>query len=269
MIIRLGHKRSVIHILLTLLVLVFFTSASGQSIKRDVMPAAGSYSSSVVGSLSWTLGEPCIQTFSSGGKILTQGFQQPDANKVSIDITLFVQGFYSGSGMLRPTVNPVSYPFLSDTITVELAGAESPYSVIQSKKVLLSTSGHSNVLFPGVVQGHPYYICIKHRNSVETWSSAPVSLALPKTFYDFSSTASAAYGNNLADMGDGRYAIWSGDVDQNGSIDSLDNSQMEISIPLFITGYVTEDLSGDGIVESSDFSLLENNIELLINAIKP
>ena len=33
--------------------------------------------------------------------------------------------------------------------------------------------------------------------------------------YDFTLTADKAYGNNEADLGDGRFAIFNGDIDQN------------------------------------------------------
>lgn len=48
----------------------------GQSITRDVVSTAGDYFVGESGSLSWTLGEPIIETFSSDDVILTQGFQQ-------------------------------------------------------------------------------------------------------------------------------------------------------------------------------------------------
>ncbi len=60
-------------------ILVFFAalyalSVSGQ--KQEVIASAGGYNSSGGISISWTLGETIIPTFSSGDLILTHGFQQ-------------------------------------------------------------------------------------------------------------------------------------------------------------------------------------------------
>jgi hypothetical protein len=60
-------------------ILVFFTalyalSLSGQ--KQEVIASAGGYNSAGGISISWTLGETIIPTFSSGDLILTHGFQQ-------------------------------------------------------------------------------------------------------------------------------------------------------------------------------------------------
>lgn len=60
-------------------ILVFFAalyalSLSGQ--KQEVIASAGGYNSAGSISISWTLGETIIPTFSSGDLILTHGFQQ-------------------------------------------------------------------------------------------------------------------------------------------------------------------------------------------------
>ncbi len=72
--------------------------------------------------------------------------------------------------------------------------------------------------------------------------------------------ASTAYGNNMANLGDGNFAVFSGDVDQNGDINQDDFSEVEIGSGYFITGYLNDDLTGDGLIESSDYSLIENNL---------
>jgi hypothetical protein len=53
---------------------LYALSLSGQ--KQEVIASAGGYNSSGGISISWTLGETIIPTFSSGGLILTHGFQQ-------------------------------------------------------------------------------------------------------------------------------------------------------------------------------------------------
>lgn len=48
----------------------------GQTLKPDILTTAGGYNSNATGSLSWTLGEPIIETGLSATNLLTQGFQQ-------------------------------------------------------------------------------------------------------------------------------------------------------------------------------------------------
>ncbi len=68
-------------------VFIFLSSFSqAPSLSREVISSAGDYFISPVGSLSWTLGEPVIETVENGSIniILTQGFQQPDELPVGI-----------------------------------------------------------------------------------------------------------------------------------------------------------------------------------------
>jgi len=59
---------------LVLLTAMFAFSLSAQ--KQEVIASAGGYNTAGGISISWTLGETIIPTFSAGGLILTHGFQQ-------------------------------------------------------------------------------------------------------------------------------------------------------------------------------------------------
>jgi hypothetical protein len=63
-------------ILITVTILLALSASSQQS-KRDVIASAGGYNSAGGISISWTLGETIISTYSAGGLTLTTGFQQP------------------------------------------------------------------------------------------------------------------------------------------------------------------------------------------------
>ena len=60
------------------------------------------------------------------------------------------------------------------------------------------------------------------------------------------------------------YALFSGDVNQNGIIDYDDYDYVKDASSYFNTGYIVDDLTGDWIVESADFSVVENNIGRII-----
>ena len=59
------------------LIVIAFAALSLQVKAQQVIASAGGYYEGDNISLSWTLGEPVTETFSAGGVILTQGFQQP------------------------------------------------------------------------------------------------------------------------------------------------------------------------------------------------
>lgn len=71
---------------LTILTIGFFFAvlSFGQSLSLDVVATAGDYFVGENGSLSWTLGEPIIETFASDDLILTQGFQQSYYSVVAV-----------------------------------------------------------------------------------------------------------------------------------------------------------------------------------------
>ena len=54
-----------------------------QSFSQEVIGSAGMYSTSANGSMTWTIGEVMIETYSSADNFFTQGFHQPDT-KVEI-----------------------------------------------------------------------------------------------------------------------------------------------------------------------------------------
>ena len=65
------------------------------------------------------------------------------------------------------------------------------------------------------------------------------------------------------------FAIYSGDIDQNGSIDASDFLELDPSIQNGDGGYVVGDLNGDGAVDASDFLVLDPNIQNGVGAATP
>lgn len=66
-----------------------------------------------------------------------------------------------------------------------------------------------------------------------------------------------------------RYAIYSGDVNQDGIIDGSDASIVDNAAFNYLTGYVVSDTNGDGIVDGSDSSIIDNNAYNFVSVIKP
>lgn len=59
-----------------ILILVFFALSVSAQVKQEVIASAGGYDVNGSLSISWTLGETIIPTFTNGGLTLTHGFQQ-------------------------------------------------------------------------------------------------------------------------------------------------------------------------------------------------
>lgn len=88
------------------------TFAAAQSLSPQVISSTGGFSNNGAnGSLSYTVGEmTMVQTFSAGGNILTQGFQQPNDFTVGLlDVTK--DEFGSFVVYPNPAVDNLSYGF--------------------------------------------------------------------------------------------------------------------------------------------------------------
>jgi hypothetical protein len=115
------------------------------------------------------------------------GFDDFTNNAIRLDLNVLLEGFYSGAGVMTPVLNNNGEDIstaISDTITVELRNTSTPYSSVATKSVLLKTDGKAVVYLPLAIDGGSYYIVIKTRNSIETWSKLPVTFG-SLTSYDF------------------------------------------------------------------------------------
>ncbi|QLH46133.1 MAG: hypothetical protein HWD58_11155 [Bacteroidota bacterium] len=66
---------------------------------------------------------------------------------------------------------------------------------------------------------------------------------------------SQAYGSNQVQVENGIWALYSGDINQDGVVDGLDYNDWESDNNNFGAGYLAIDLNGDGIVDGLDFLL--------------
>ena len=128
--------------------------------------------------LSYTVGQP-FYTLKSGstGKI-RDGIQQPLLSPVMLNLHLYIEGFYLGGGMLAEVLGNG----ICDSIQVELHDPMSPSSIIYSATSLLSVYGNAKLNIPPAFRGNYYYVVIRHRNSIETWSKFPIHMTAFSTF---------------------------------------------------------------------------------------
>jgi hypothetical protein len=156
---------------------------------------------------------------------------------LSLNLKVYLEGFWDGTS------------HVSDTTMIYLASSSSPYDFIDSAKGVLTSTGTTIVNFTKAPNGS-YYIAVKHRNHLETWSKFSQSFVTNSTVnYDFTTAASQAYGDNMKQSGS-VWVLYAGDVNQDGSVDAFD-------VVIFAgqfgnTGYLCSDLNGDLSVDAMD-----------------
>ncbi|MBK7160051.1 MAG: FG-GAP repeat protein [Ignavibacteria bacterium] len=82
-----------------------------------------------------------------------------ESPNMTLNLTMFIEGFY----------NSGSNSQVSDTILVELRNSTSPFALADQSTALVSANGTVQLKFGNAINGN-YYIAVKHRNSIETWS---------------------------------------------------------------------------------------------------
>jgi hypothetical protein len=156
---------------------------------------------------------------------------------------------------------------ISDTITVQLYTAGG--SLAYTSTAALSTAGNALVSFPGGAIGNSYYIVIRHRNSIAVSSASTMVILATNASYNFSSAATQAMGDNLIDDGSGVFMIYTGDINQDGSVDFNDYPNLDVSSSAGELGYNPNDLNGDAAVDFNDYPLIDVNSSNGIISILP
>lgn len=168
-------------------------------------------------------------------------------------IKLYIEGFY----------NSGTNKMISDTVSVFLRSIVNPYSLIDSAKAKLDSSGSGDFIFKNASAGK-YYLQVISRNGIETWSrSGGDSLKSCSLFtYDFTNALNKAFGNNMIQVDDSplSFAVYSGDINKDGIVDAGDLSSVENDAAISLTGYIISDLNGDNFADASDLSIVENNL---------
>ncbi|MBK8983687.1 MAG: FG-GAP repeat protein [Ignavibacteria bacterium] len=190
-------------------------------------------------------------------------FKASDGNSptIQLDLTMFIEAFYDAN----------TNAMIGDTVTVYLRNYLSPYEVLDSAKEFVNSSGQALYEFYNASKFSAYYIHLKHRNSIETWNNVPQLFFPGITPYDFSQNSSKAYGSNeiQIDLSPIRFGIYSGDVNQDGTVDLTDGSLIDNDAFNFVSGYVPTDVNGDGIVDLADAVFTDNNGFNFVSKITP
>jgi hypothetical protein len=187
----------------------------------------------------------------------------PIVSNSELKITYIMEGFYNSAA---DNLN------MSDTLTVFLRNSTSPYAIIDSAKGKIDSINFVKI-FPmnNAVTGS-YYVTVKHRNTIETWSNVAVSFTKGgKTSYSFITAATQAYGNNMTQVkiSPVRYAAYSGDVTQDGFVDLSDVTDIFNDAFSYTSGYKVTDITGNDDTDLSDIVICMNNASLSVSKITP
>lgn len=230
--------------------------------------------------------EGSLQLFRSTNSGSTWTFRGGTINTTTNEITLSGIDAFSrwsaGSGYLTSSIKVIPQGLYNsssnrmnrkDTVRAYLRNVSSPFAIVDSAKSIIdSVTFNCSFIFTNAPTGI-YYVQTKHRNSLETWSkSGGEAYNLGSTFsYDFTTASSQAFGNNMmqADASPVKYAIYTGDVNQDGAIDLTDVIQTYNDANNFITGYVVTDLNRDNITDLTDVLMAYNNSVNFVGVVRP
>jgi PKD repeat protein len=104
-----------------------------------------------------------------------------------LNVKAFIEGYRNGLGTMEPILfqNGLHIsPSACDSVLVQLRSTVAPFNVAHTVMALMDINGNAAAVFPPAAAGNSYYIVVKSRNGIETWSKTPV-LINSVTNFDF------------------------------------------------------------------------------------
>jgi len=235
---------------------------------------SGSYTWAATGTTYTTSGVYTTTMTSSLGcdSVLTLNLTTNNSGATTLNITCFIEGYMNGSNSMQAVLanQGMTAPLdACDTITIELHDANSPYNLLYTTQALLKQDGTASCVIGSGFISTAYYVVVKHRNALQTWSALPISLGSSSVNLNFTTSAAQAYGSNQVEVSPGVWAFYSGDLNGDENIDLSDFAQLENDVANFIFGYANTDINGDGNVDILDTPVVENNITNFIFSAHP
>ena len=268
--------------ILYLLALLLSFSVNAQT-SHQAFTAAGGDASHSSGSIAFSIGQVFYtSSASSTGSTISQGVQQvrKSITTLFLDLNVLIDGYYINQSN-PPLMVPARYtnlveagsssPGLStdaDIIQVELRKPSSLEVVSYTTNAMLNTNGTVRCNFPTSALVGSYYIVLKHRSCLTLWSASPISFT-NTTEYNFIQNVSNAYGivspPVLNQVAPGVFALFSGELNDDGYIDGMDYVTFETD--LYSSAYgdlflLDGDFNGDSYVDATDYSKFDYNSQL-------
>lgn len=195
-----------------------------------------------------------------------------------LDVKVFLESLYNGgNGNMNKTKDIVGglivdkFPgTIADLIEINLFEVDGFFSgpVYSVTDVELNQDGTATILVP-ISFNENYYVTIVTRNHLETVTSATLDFSGDNVSWDFTTSASNAYGDNQAQIDFGVYGLFVGDINLDGFIDINDTGPVNTSIRIGSTGYTPSDVNGDAVVDINDAGPINTNIRMGITRVIP
>ena len=237
--------------------------ASGSSI--SVTPAATG--NNVYSLVSVTDANGSIATLSGTADIIAQSCSTESV----VNLKLFIQGYYDADfGAMRAVKFNQSFGVAADNevedLTIELFDADTQ-ALVATTTATLHTDGTLQASFASAPSGN-YWLAVKGSNLIKTWSATPVAVGSTPLAYDFTTAAEQSFGSNMIQVGS-VWTFYSGDIDQNGNVDTGDYPTWEDDYFNFASGAYASDLDGNGNVDTGDYPFWEINYFNFVSSIAP
>lgn len=232
---------------------------AGTSRSQDALLASSTPAYGTDFSACWKATDTATVNATQGNFAIVKISTQP--TNLNLSLSSFIEGLYNSSTDLM----------ISDTAKVYLHNSASPYAIADSSVSVINSAGLGVFNFNEALDGVNYYIDLRHRNSIETWSASTNSFIAGSLSYDMSTNPANAFGSNViqVDLSPVRYATYSGDVTQDGTVDLSDVSLIDNDAAIFATGYLVTDINGDLVIDVADAVFADNNAFNFVGKIIP
>ena len=183
------------------------------------------------------------------------------ATESNFTLNTYIEGHYNSSANNQ----------IGDTLKVILRNFSNPSIIYDTSKAIMNFIGSTKLSFSNVPYDARCFIQVNHRNSIETWNAFQIVFKRFTSSYNLFLDPVAAFGNNLVqvDFSPETYAIYSGDVNQDRTVDATDVSLIDNDAANFAAGYIVTDLTGDNFVDGTDFAIADNNAANFVSAALP
>lgn len=169
-----------------------------------------------------------------------------------VDLRFLVQRYYFENGLMRSVAYNQDDTQPTNEVETVIVKLHDSTGVVEQSSGTLYTDGSLSVNFSSVGD---YFLSIVGRNSLELFAPSAFTFNGVDVVHDFTTQS-----QNTLEVEIGIYAAYSGDVNQDGVIDELDQTQILAAIEEVASGVQVCDLNGDGVVDNSDTDVFWDNV---------
>ena len=220
------------------------------------------------------------------------------ASNLSVNLKVFLEGPYNGSGLMTTTLNTnnliplnsdIAYPTATFSYTASVVGSIPNSSIVDWVLIELRTGtasgtkvatraaflkddgtivdidGSSPVSFNGVSAGN-YYIVVRHRNHLAIMSASAIPLSSNSSLYDFTSSQSQAYitgTDPMVALSGGGFGMIAADANNSAIITAADVTPIIVNLNLSV--YSGADVNMSAIVTAADVTKIISNLNKATN----